>query len=91
MNCPRCNAANAETANFCANCGQPFRTAAAPGAPPGAPPMAPMMPVCPMCRSPYLQYFPNGKGTCSTCRYIFGWGYMPTGQVVLYPNPGFTL
>jgi hypothetical protein len=42
-----------------------------------------------MCRSPYLQYFHNGKGTCSTCRYIFGWGYMPNGQIALYANPGF--
>jgi len=93
MNCPKCNTSNADTANFCANCGQTLRgTAAAPGPAPGypMPPYAmPAMPVCPMCRSPYLQYFQNGKGTCSTCRYIFAWGYAWNGQIVLYPNTGY--
>ncbi len=57
--------------------------------PPGYVPAPIVQPVCPMCRSPYLQYFQNGKGTCATCRYIFAWGYTPYGQIVLYPNTLF--
>ncbi len=100
MNCPKCGAPNPDAARFCQNCGQPVGAAQGAPMPPsaGAPPPAspppavppgyappPAQPVCPMCRSPYLQYFQNGKGTCATCRYIFAWGYTPYGQVVLYP------
>jgi len=96
MNCPRCNAPNADAANFCVNCGvtlrgAPAAQAPAPGyaMPPYAPPAMPVAPICPMCRSPYLQYFYNGKGACSTCWFIFQWGYLPNGQIALYPNTGF--
>jgi hypothetical protein len=40
MNCPRCNAENADHARFCANCGQPLtpQTASLAPIPPTAPP-----------------------------------------------------
>lgn len=89
MNCPRCQAVNAETSGFCTNCGAPLRAGSpAPGyAPP--PPAGPVAPVCMLCRSPYLQYFQNGKGICSVCKFIFRWGYTGTGQVVIMPDTGF--
>jgi len=82
--CPRCRSPVAAGTNFCATCGQDLRAPAA--QPPAYPPV---MPRCTYCGSVYLQFFPNGKASCSYCRSIYGWAYGPMGQVWLIPNTSF--